>query len=47
MSKIEIETERNPTISGLDAKNRLEIEDPRIPTVSGEQTNVAIKTNRF
>jgi len=43
MSKIEIETERNPTISGLDAKNRLENEDPRIPTVSGEQTNVAIK----
>ena len=43
MNKIEIETKRDPKISGGDSNNILEIETTREPKVSGEQTNLTVQ----
>jgi len=43
MNKLEIETKRDPKISGGDSNNILEIETTREPKVSGEQTNLTVQ----
>lgn len=43
MSKLEIETNRHNTISGLNDTNKLEIEVLRDTKISGEQTNLTIQ----
>jgi hypothetical protein len=43
MSKLEIETNRHNTISGLNDTNKLELEVFRDTKISGEQTNLTIQ----
>ena len=43
MNRIEIETNRENSISGLNATNKLEIESSRDSNVSGEQSNLTIQ----
>ena len=43
MNRIEIETNRENSISGLNATSKLEIESIRDAKVSGEQSNLTIQ----
>ena len=43
MNRLEIETKRDPKISGGDSNNILEIETTREPKISGDQTNLTVQ----